>query len=86
MYNLIKGHKEYVYNKSILNRRACVRFVKTWSFCMSSLCEGCAKVNIRAAVFCTVYSESNDVETEDTVIQYLKWINNNDKSNLMKNK
>ena len=69
MYNFIKGHKEYVYNKSILNRRACVRFAKTWSSCMSSLCEGCAKVNIRAEVSCTVYSESNDVETNDTVIQ-----------------
>ena len=54
---------------AFLNRRVYVKFVKTWSSCMSSLCEGCAKVNIRAEVFCTVYSESNDVETEDTVIQ-----------------
>ena len=115
MYNFIKGHKEYVYNKYIpqqtclceicenvvllaeginkliqyISRLILVIYWKRTAMiqrmvsCISSMCEGCAKVNLRAEVFCTVQSESNDVETEDTVIQYQKWINNNGTSNTM---
>ena len=48
---------------------------------MSNLFEDCAKVNLRGKNVCTMFSESNDVQMDDSVIYYQDRNNTKDTSN-----